>query len=326
MKLSELLEELAKGRIRPAYLLAGDELLLRDDALAALRAAVLEGGAEDFNLQRLAGESTRPGELEDALRTLPVMAAHRLVVLRSPEKARGAGGKALLESLAEWVKGARPDATGVLVVTSERPDRRSRWVKAFADPAAEVDCKAPTDARSLARFLGEEAKRQGIALDAEAAGLLAERIGPQLLVLRQELAKASLLAGPGQPVERRHVEASTSVLAEQPIWDLTDAIGEGRVSEALGLLSRLQTGGAPAPVVLGTLAAHFRKLARVRSGGRVAGPPFVVRKLERQARRFSVARLRACLGAIHQADLSIKGASTLPPERELERLVLGLAG
>jgi DNA polymerase-3 subunit delta len=326
VKVSELRAELARGQVRPAYLLGGDEPLLRDDALAAVRAAVLEGGAEDFNLQKLAGERTRPGELEDALRTLPVMAARRLVVLTDPDKGRGSGGKALLDALADTVKRIDATSTSVLVVTSERPDRRSRWVKAFADPAAAVDCKAPTDARSLAAFLREEAARQEVTLEADAAGLLAERIGPQLLILRQELGKAALLAGPGQPVERRHVEASTSVLAEQPIWDLTDAIGEGRVSDALGVLARLQAGGAPPPVVLGTLASHFRKLSRVRSGGAVPGPPFVVRKLERQARRFTVPRLRACLGAIHQADLSIKGASTLAPERELERLVLGLSG
>jgi hypothetical protein len=38
-----------------------------------------------------------------------------------------------------------------------------------------------------------------------------------------------------------------------------------------------------------------------------------------------VARLRACLGAIHQADLALKGAGTMPPELTLQRLVLGLA-
>jgi len=254
------------------------------------------------------------------------MARRRLLILSGPDRARGAAGQSLLDAVAEWTTAAAPDAATVLVVTSERPDRRTRWFKAFRDPAAVVDCTAPGDARSLAAFLREEASRQGVGLEADAAGLLAERIGPQLLMLRQERAKAALLAGPGQRVERRHVEVSTSVVAEQPIWDLTDAIGEGRAADALSLLARLQAGGAPPPVLLGTLAAHFRKLARVRHGGAVAGPPFVVRKLERQAGRYSPARLRACLGAIHRADVSIKGASTLPPERELERLVLGLSG
>src|SRR5690606_37699533 len=57
----ELAEELAGGRVRPAYLLAGGEPLLRDDALAALRAAVLAGGPADFNLDRLEGDEATPG-------------------------------------------------------------------------------------------------------------------------------------------------------------------------------------------------------------------------------------------------------------------------
>ena len=40
---SQILEELAKGHVRPAYLLAGSEPLLRDDALALLEKGVLGG-------------------------------------------------------------------------------------------------------------------------------------------------------------------------------------------------------------------------------------------------------------------------------------------
>ena len=58
---------------------------------------------------------------------------------------------------------------------------------------------------------------------------------------------------------------------------------------------------------------------------KVAGPPFVRKKLESQARRFSAARLAACLDAIHETDLAIKGASSLPAELSVERLVLALA-
>jgi DNA polymerase III delta subunit len=71
---------------------------------------------------------------------------------------------------------------------------------------------------------------------------------------------------------------------------------------------------------------HFRKLARVRSGGTVPGPPFAVRKLESQSRRFSPNRLVACLRAIHQTDLALKGAGGIPSELALERLVIGLSG
>jgi len=117
-----------------------------------------------------------------------------------------------------------------------------------------------------------------------------ERIGPQLLVLRQEITKAALLALPARKLSRSHVEKSAIDVAEDPIWDLTDALGEGRSGQALAVLHRLLRHGTPEPVVLGTLAGHFRKLLRVRSGDAVAGPPFVVQKLEAQGQRYTKTR------------------------------------
>lgn len=324
MTLDELRKELADGSVRPAYLLVGDEALLRDDALAAIRHAVLDGAAEDFNLDRLSGESATPAALRDAVRALPVMARRRLVLLRDPEGRRGSS-KALTDALAELLPDLFAQAESVLVVTAPKVDKRQRWVKAFAEPAVVVDCTAPKAGRSLVAFVKAEAKRQGVTLERGVAELLAERVGPQLLLMRQEIAKAALLAGEGCKVALAHAEQSTGHVADQPIWDLTDAIGEGRTAEAMTMLSRMLDAGAPAPVVLGSLAAHFRKLLRLGSGGRVPGPPFVVRKLESQARRYPPGRLLACMEAIHDADAALKGGSTMRPEMALERLVLGLA-
>jgi DNA polymerase-3 subunit delta len=319
----ELTSELAAGELRPAYLLAGEEALLRDDALAALRAHVLDGSADDFNLQRLPGDATTPAALAEALAALPILAAHRLVVLMEPETRRG-GSKVLLDALADAMPAQLAQRECVLVVTASRPDKRSRWVKAMGkSPGAIVACDPPRDASSAVPFVRREAERQGVALEKDAAERLAELVGPQLLLLRQEIAKAALLAGPGERVTRAHVDQATSQVAEQEIWDLTDAIGDGRLDEALALLAGMRD--VAAPVVLGTLAAHFRKLSRLRSGGGVAGPPFVRKKLERQARRFSPGRLHACMQAIHETDVAIKGASALTPQLAIERLVLALA-
>ena len=153
-----------------------------------------------------------------------------------------------------------------------------------------------------------------------------ERVGPQLLLLRQEIAKASLFAGPGRAVTPAHVAETASDAAEEPIWSLTDAIGEGRAPDALSLLARMEAAGAAPPAVLGALASHFRKLARLRSGGRVAAPPFALRKLDAQARRYTTGQLRACLRALHDSDERLKGRGELSPALALEGLVLALAG
>ncbi|MAG32189.1 MAG: DNA polymerase III subunit delta [Deltaproteobacteria bacterium] len=325
MRVSDLISELSAGRIRPAYLLAGAEPLLRDDALAAIDHAVLGAGPRDFNLDCLEVGKVSPGRLEEALGSLPVMASHRLVVLRETE-GRGAKLDAKwVAALEACLSGLPDEASTVLVVVVGKADKRNKWVKAFRDPAVRIECDPPKGAREIAAFLKQEAERQGVELRPEAAGLLGERVGPQLLLLRQEIEKAQLLAGPGEPIESKHIEESVSAVAEEPIWDLTDAIGQGRSALAVSLLARLVAQGAAAPAILGALASHFRRLVRVGGGESVAGPPFVVRKLEQQARRYPRRQLVACLRAIHRADVELKGASVLSPDRALEQLVLTLA-
>ena len=130
-----------------------------------------------------------------------------------------------------------------------------------------------------------------------------------------------LLAGPAPDLTAE----STSDVAEEPIWDLTDAIGEGRCGDALVLLGKLLRAGSAPPAILGAFVNHFRKLTSVRNGGVVTGPPFAVRKLEGQSGRFSPGRLLSCLAAIHQTDLALKGAGGIQPELALERLVIALA-
>ena len=316
--------ELAEGRLRPAYLLAGEETLLRDASLAAIRAAVLGEGANDFDFERLEGERTGAGRLVDALRALPVLAARRLVVLREPE-AKKARSEGLVEALASALGELARQRETVLVVVAARIDRRSAWVRAFAEPAALVACDPPKGAKAVAAFAAQEARRREIQLGPGAAEALAEAVGPQLLRLASELEKASLLAGPGVRVTREHVLEAVSAVADEKVWELTDATFEGRSADALAVLARLLGGGVPAPVVLGALAAQLRKLARARAGEAPSGHPLVVRRIEAQARRRSLARLLAGLGAAEEADERLKGRGSLPEALVLERLVLGLS-
>jgi DNA polymerase-3 subunit delta len=321
----ELAAELASGRLRAAYLVAGSEPLLRDEALASLRRAVLGAAPSEWNSDRVEGDEATQGALWDAVRTLPVMGERRLVWLREPASPRAAW-KALCDALPDVVRDLSGDSRTVLVVTVGSLDRRQSWTRAFAEPAgALVECEAPVHARELAGFVEREARRLGVRVAPAAVEHLVERIGPHLLCLRNELEKAALRAGPGAAVDVAHV-AEVADLAEEPVWDLTDAIGEGRSGDALVVLAKLLATGAPPPVLLASLAGHLRKLLRVRAGERIGGPPFVVRKLEAQARRVSASRLLAGLRAVHETDQALKGQGALAPELALERLVLGLAG
>ncbi len=326
MNLEELSKELGKGELRSAYLVAGPESLLQEESVAAIRALVLADGPSDFNFDLFEGRTTEPSALIDSVHSLPMMSAHRLVLLREPLSKAGRGSEKLTEAIVQCVKEvAGMNRSTVFVVQCSKLDRRAKWVKAFAGDAAVVDCTPPKGTRAIASFVRTEAKRQKVKLDNAVPECLAELVGPQLMLLRQEIAKLGLLIEGNEKITRAQVLESVSNVSEQPIWDLTDAIGEGKSARALEILVRMLAAGAPAPPLLGSLASHFRKLLRARAGEQLAGPPFLVKKLSSQARRYSPARLMACLRAIHETDEILKGRGGIRPEIALERLVMGLA-
>ncbi|MFB3066499.1 MAG: DNA polymerase III subunit delta, partial [Planctomycetota bacterium] len=159
MKPEALTTELSSDHVRPAYLLAGEETLFRDDALYAIRGVVLSSGPEDFNFERLDADKTSPGRLSEAVRALPVMANRRLVVLQGAD-ARGA--KALTDALSDVVAEVSAQDQTVLVVTAARASRASRWVKSFRDPAAVVECEPPKGVRALLACIRKEAASQEV--------------------------------------------------------------------------------------------------------------------------------------------------------------------
>lgn len=318
----DLYSELESQLLRPAYLIVGEESLYREEAVEAIENAVFPDGPVDFDYERLDGATASGSDLLNAIGTLPVLASRRLIVLRMPPPKRGKAkdlGDAIAESLDVVARGS--DA--VFVVVASKVEGRARWVKLLGAEAS-VRCNPPKGLRAIAAWVNAEAKQQGISLGKGAAALLAERTGPHLMMLRHEIAKAALFAGPGEQVTSRHVAEATTDVAEEPIWDLTDAIGEGRIADAMAVLEKLLGAGGAPPAILGALASHFRKLLATRTGGKVAGKPYTVGKLESQSKSFSAGRLVSCMRAIHQTDLALKGVGGIPAEISLARLVLGL--
>jgi DNA polymerase-3 subunit delta len=330
LKIAELEKELAQGKIRPAYLLAGDEPLLRDQGLAALSQGILGGAADEFNLERLDAVGLSPSVLHESLQTLPWMASHRLVILREPDQIKHKDTReSLFEALLEALERLVEQTETVLVVTANSADSRLRWVKAFKGPAVRVDCNALKNARDAIPFVEAEARRQGVELESGVARELAERTGPRLLVLQGEIAKAALLAGPGQPVSRDHVLVSTSDISESKLWDLTDPICAGQTGTSVTRLGRLLASGFAPEAILGALAGHFRRLATVRGGGSVGGGGFRAQQLAAQARRYSQRDLRTCLERIHETDAVLKGigkaSKQVSRELAVEILVMDLS-
>ncbi|MBI4819819.1 MAG: DNA polymerase III subunit delta [Deltaproteobacteria bacterium] len=306
----------------------GEERVLVDEALAAIKAKVL-GRAVDFNFDQFVARESAVERILSAAKTLPVFAQRRLVLVKDADKFLVDDARAI----EAYVANAVPETVFVLI--GLKFDLRTALAKAVQKHGLALRFEHPNE-RQMPALLRDRAKRRGMTLQEGAIGAIVATVGCDLSAAISALEKLSLYAG-ARTITAEDVEEVVSNVREQNIFAITDAVGIGDTATALEVLYGSIGPGRSHPLpVLGAIAVHWRRLARARSlldtgasardvESQLGAHPFVAQKSVDQARGQSSGALLAGLIAIAEADRGLKGGK-LEPEHVMERLVLTLAG
>jgi DNA polymerase-3 subunit delta len=275
---ADVRKQIAAGDTDPIYLLQGDDDVERS-ALGSEFAELVEEGLQAFNVERIhAGEMTTGDKLVDgvgslvtAVRTLPMMAPRRVVIvvqaetLLAPKRESEASTRAL-DELDELLKNPEPLAT--LVFVAAPLDKRTRMFKLLTKHATLVDCGSPNDVASAERWVRERIKAAGVEIEPAGARALATLAGfPErpsdkkmgdVRRLRGEVERLLLYAAGQKKIGMADVREVAGPAALQDDWALPNAIEAGQGGEALKQLSLMFDAGAPPEKILGQLAWMVR--------------------------------------------------------------------
>lgn len=315
----------------------GDEPFLRRLAVNELRQQVLGQADAEFSLTRFDGASVEMRDVLDELSTVALFGGGRRLVVIDDADDFVSAHRAELE---DYV--TRPKSSGVLVLEVSTWPKTTRLYKALDAGQLQIDCKAP-DSRGLAKWLTSwSQKRHGTKLEPAAAEALVEIVGAELGLLDQELAKLAGSSEPGQPISEQLVQELVGGWRAKTAWEMIDAALAGNARAALAQLDRLLLAGEHPIGILAQIGSTLRRFAaatrlieqaesqkrrlNLREALEQAGvKPFVLSKAEEQLRKLG--RQRA--GKLHrwllEADLDLKGQSSLPPRVILERLIVRIA-
>lgn len=314
---------------RALYWICGKERFLVDRAVARIKERVIEPATRDFNYDLLYAKEAGAQKILAAARTLPMMARRRLVIVRDADSLDAKG----LEPLLPYVASPAPETC--LVFVAEKADTRLKFFTAFKKHGELLKCE-PLQDRQLPAFLRDEAKARKLKLDAGVAELVAEEVGADLGQLVDAVERLELYVD-GRGERRVTVEDVEQVVAttrQRSVFELLDAMGAGEAGRALTALGSLQAAREPPLRTLAMVVRQVRQLIQVRDlldrrvgKGELAQalglPPFLVSKLETQAKRYSATTLRAMHAAVYDADRALK-SSRVDGDRLMERLVLEL--
>lgn len=327
MDAMELLDRSAPIKPAPLFAVMGDEDFLRRQALHRLITDLLGDADPAFALTTFEGDSAQWSVVKSELDTLPFLSPRRVVLIEQADQFVSN----VRTTLEKFVAG--PTSPGTLILSVKSWPSNTKLAKATPD-AATIVCKA-LKPQQLVPWCRKWAKeRYDKNLEDEAAQWLIELAGPGLGQLDQEIAK--LATNDGKSITREQVETIVGRSRQAETFKIFDAIGNGRVGDALNILQRLLTEGEEPLAILGAFSWQLRRLAAVsrlaRSGlsfdaacQRAGVPPFAIRQIEQQLRHLGRTRMNKIYDWLLETDLGMKGSNPLPQRLIMERLVVQLA-
>jgi DNA polymerase-3 subunit delta len=322
------------GRLLPIYLVVGEERLLRDQVVDAVRRAALAGGVPAFNEDKFTAGEVDAATVVAAARTVPMMAPRRFVLLRSIDRwdAKEGAESEPFERIAEYA--AAPVDTTCVVLVGTRIDGRRRLASLARKQDFLIACD-PLDDRALPAWITERSSARGHAIDRDAAELLGALAGPSLWSLDDAVERLSLYAGPGNPIGGDAIAACVARVRTADTWALVDAVGARDLGSALRTLADAYDPRERGLPLLGALAWSIRQLAKYQAAlasgampqdaARQAGAfqPQRARELGAKARAVSSREVERWLLILSETDLALK-SSRRPPEAILEEMLTRL--
>lgn len=327
----------------PAVILfVGDDAFLRNESAAGILATV---GIEEQQIRVFDGEECSWGQVHDELASFSLFDADakRVAVLKSADRmlkdsgddvepVRGKRRGDNREQIEKWCE-SPADGSLLLMHLSTLPSNtrlfkildKHGWIIQCGLPLPSASSKSP-DLAKVKDWVGKWAIfKHGLHLDTAQVNLVLDAVGPQCGLLHQELAKLALYADEVGKLADSTIRAQVGSWATRTVWEISDAIMDGRVANALDQLQRLFTSGEAPQAVIPQIAWSLRRYgiaAQLVQQNRRMGRPVTADQVVGQAgfwgsdlrsaplrlRRIGLQRATCILDWLLDLDLKLKGS------------------
>ena len=320
----QLANHLQRG-FKSLYTLHGDEPLLQQEALDALRAHARSQGFSERTAHTVAGAHFDWSEVLAAGGSLSLFADRQMVEIRIPSGKPGKDGSAALQQLAEASQGNDSLLTIVMLPRMDKVSRSSAWFAALESFGVTLEVQ-PVERGALPQWIAQRLGAQGQRVEAGEPGqrtlqFFADRVEGNLLAAHQEIQKLALLYPPplrDGVLNFEQVESAVLNVARYDVFKLSEAVLGGNPQRVQRMLDGLQAEGEAEVLVHYTLAEDVRSLKRVKDAVAQGRPlPMALREnriwgtkerlFERVLPRLSAAALAELLQSAHIVDGIVKG-------------------
>ena len=213
-----VMKDLKARNFSPVYILMGDESYYIDLLCDYITENVLQPEEKDFNQVLLFGAETTAAQVADQCKGYPMMAEHRVVVLKEAQNLRN------FEAIEKYLENPVKSTVFVMTYKNGSIDRRKKLVPLAEKVGVVFESKKLKDYQ-LPSFIETFLKKRKVSIEQKATQMIADHIGADLHRLVSELDKLMIsLPENDRRITPEVVEKVIGVSKEFNAFELRNAI------------------------------------------------------------------------------------------------------
>ena len=319
-----LLKEIRNKKFEKIYFLHGEEPYFIDVLTKAIQDNALEESERDFNQSILYGKDAEVLSLISELKSYPMMAERRLVILKEAQYFKA------IEQLESYLENPANSTIFVICYKYKTYDARKKTLKNALKNGVVFKSEKVKEYQ-LAEWIQQYIKTIGYELTSKACMLLIESLGNDLGRIVKELEKLAVLIEKGTIINENHIEENIGISKDYNVFELTNAVANKDNLKALKIVDYFDHNPKAADLVfvISNLFKFFSQIMRIhflpnKSREAVAKAlgvhPFVAGELTNAKNKYDPRKIAANIALIHEYDLKSKGVgNTSATQGELMR-------
>ena len=306
-----LLKEIRNKKFEKIYFLHGEEPYFIDVLTKAIQDNALEESERDFNQSILYGKDAEVLSLISELKSYPMMAERRLVILKEAQYFKA------IEQLESYLENPANSTIFVICYKYKTFDARKKTLKNALKNGVVFKSEKVKEYQ-LAEWIQQYIKTTGYELTSKACMLLIESLGNDLGRIVKELEKLAVLIEKGTIINENHIEENIGISKDYNVFELTNAVANKDNLKALKIVDYFDHNPKAADLVfvISNLFKFFSQIMRIhflpnKSRETVAQAlgvhPFVAGELTNAKNKYDPRKIAANIALIHEYDLKSKG-------------------
>ncbi len=330
----QLKQDIRDGSFGRLYIISGEETYLKEYYLNELRRKVVDPDFADFNLIEFEGKGLTFERLSESIDSLPAMSEKKLIIVTDFElyKPPAEFSDKLMGLLSDI-----PDYVCLVFyfdVLEGKPDKRTKLYKSLEKTACFAEFPHP-DERELIAWIERRARGRGCFISSENASYMVFLCGSSMTNLLGEIDKAASHSSTGE-IQKYNIDSVCSPVLDAVVFDLTDAITDGRFARAVEIVDELIRLKNSEVMIFTTVTRHIQRLyaAKLCEEARLSDKelmeligtksPYYANKLKQAARKVTLSWVRQAASLCAETDSGLKG-SAADRQKQIELALMRMA-